>query len=125
MYSQVKMQRIRLFLIFEGAVFFTAAIFHSGLLSSAYQNLPSAIVEVLLTAAMAGAFGISLTRPRQTRLASISVHVGALLLTLVGIIIIAMGIGPRTAPDVIYHMIMLLVLARGLALSRKPLLEMM
>jgi hypothetical protein len=41
----------------------------------------------------------------------------ALVGTLVGLFTIAIGVGPRTAPDVTYHVIILVVLAWGLVVT--------
>jgi hypothetical protein len=43
----------------------------------------------------------------------------ALLGTLVGILTIAIGVGPRTAPDVIYHAGIVAVLAYGIVVARR------
>jgi hypothetical protein len=42
-----------------------------------------------------------------------------LLGTLVGLFTIAIGIGPRTAPDVIYHLVMVIVLVLGLRAAKR------
>jgi len=41
----------------------------------------------------------------------------ALLGTLVGLFTIIIGVGPRTVPDVVYHIAVLIVLAAGLRVA--------
>jgi hypothetical protein len=43
----------------------------------------------------------------------------ALLGTLVGAFTIAIGIGPRTGPDIVYHVGLLIVLGWGLAVTAR------
>jgi hypothetical protein len=46
------------------------------------------------------------------------VQLVALLGTMVGIFTIIVGVGPRTVPDVIYHISIAVVLAMGIAVAR-------
>jgi hypothetical protein len=39
--------------------------------------------------------------------------------TLIGLFTVAVGVGPRTTPDIIYHIVILLVLVSGLCLAMK------
>jgi hypothetical protein len=48
------------------------------------------------------------------RLESLTAQVFALLGTLVGIIMVIIGIGPQTLPDAIYHIAMLIVVVLGI-----------
>jgi hypothetical protein len=41
----------------------------------------------------------------------------ALLGTLVGAFTIAIGVGPRTVPDIVYHVVLLIVLGWGLTVT--------
>jgi len=44
-----------------------------------------------------------------------------LLGTLVGIFTIAIGVGPRTVPDIVYHVTIVIVLVSGLVVAaRRP-----
>jgi hypothetical protein len=56
-------------------------------------------------------------RPAHTRRAGLAAQGFALLGTLVGLFTIAVGVGPRTAPDVAYHLAIVAVLAWGLAVA--------
>jgi hypothetical protein len=47
----------------------------------------------------------------------------ALFWTLVGIVTIAVGIGPRTAPDIVYHIGIVGVLVWGLVAARRARLQ--
>lgn len=54
---------------------------------------------------------------RFTRGIGIGVQAFALLGTLVGIFTIIIGIGPRTTPDIAYHVIIVMVLVSGLIVA--------
>ena len=43
----------------------------------------------------------------------------ALFGTLVGIFTIAIGVGPRTGPDIVYHIIIVIVLVSGLIVTAR------
>jgi len=66
---------------------------------------------------------VSLSAPRnespcsraQRRLLGLAAQAFALLGTLIGVFTIAVGVGPRTTPNIAYHLAMLVVLAWGLA----------
>ena len=56
-------------------------------------------------------------RPGSTRGAGLAAQAFALLGTLVGLFTIAIGVGPRTAPDIVYHIGIVVVLAAGLVVA--------
>ena len=60
---------------------------------------------------------LSWLRPTWTREAGIAAQGFALLGTLVGIFTIIVGVGPRTAPDVVYHLGIVAVLVWGLLVA--------
>lgn len=63
----------------------------------------------------------SLFRPRAARVIGPAVQGFALLGTLVGLITIAIGVGPQTAPDLAFHAGIVVVLVAGLiAAFSKP-----
>ena len=65
--------------------------------------------------------GAALTwlRPMWARAAGLSAQGFALLLTLVGITTIALGVGPQTPLDLVYHIAIVAVLIWGLAVTRR------
>src|SRR5437867_1048915 len=58
-------------------------------------------------------------RPRSTHGIGLAVQGFALLGTLVGIFTIAIGVGPRTAPDIAFHIGIVVVLVSGLIVAAR------
>src|SRR5438105_15124038 len=75
---------------------------------------PRVIGAVLLIA-----LALTWALPAWTRRVGIVAQAFALLGTLVGAFTIAIGVGPRTVPDVVYHAAILLALAWGLAVAAR------
>ena len=67
-------------------------------------------------------FALTWARPGSTRQIGVAAQGFALFGTLVGIFTIALGVGPRTAPDIVYHIVIVAVLVSGLvgAVRAKP-----
>jgi hypothetical protein len=110
-------QAIRLFLFFEGAAFVVAALTHFGVLIHGYEHQKAGSAESVIGIVLLVGFALSWIRPRSTRSIGIGVQAFALFGTLVGIFTIAVGVGPRTAPDIAYHVVIVTVLVSGLVLA--------
>jgi hypothetical protein len=106
--------RVRLFLLFEAAVFAVAALVHAGVLATGYEHREARIAESLLAVVLFMGFLLSMLRPTRTRVAGIASQGIALMGTLVGIFTIIVGVGPRTIPDIVYHLAIIAVLSWGL-----------
>jgi hypothetical protein len=94
---------IRWWLSVEAAAFGAAALVHAGVLVHRYEHTKAATAEsviglVLLMALFAGAVA-----PRSSRAMALAALSFALLGTLVGIVTIVIGIGPRSAFDIALH----------------------
>ena len=64
---------------------------------------------------------LSRARPDWTRGAAIAAQALALLGVAVGLFTIVVGVGPRTVPDIVYHLAIAAVLAWGLITAiRRP-----
>ena len=110
----------RLFLLLEAATFLVAAAIHAGALADGHTHHDAAIAESLIAIVLIAALGLGWTRhPWPLRFAVIA-QAFALAGVLVGLFTIAIGVGPRTVPDVAYHVAILGVLAAGLAVCRPP-----
>lgn len=107
------MQRIRVFLVFEAATFLVAALFHFGVLVAGYRHQEAGIAESVIAVVLLLGLAVSLLRPTWTREAGIAAQGFALLGTLVGLFTIAVGVGPRTVPDIVYHVGIVAVLIWG------------
>lgn len=109
--------RIRVFLLAEAAAFVVAALAHFGVLVDGYEHPQARVAESVLALALLVGWAASRARPARTREAGIVAQSFALFGTLVGLLTIAVGVGPRTAPDVVYHVVMVAVLVWGLAVA--------
>jgi hypothetical protein len=109
------MDTIRRFLILEAAAFFVAALIHSGYLVPGYEHRAARIAESVLGLVLVAGLVASLLRPALIRAAGLAAQGFALLGTLVGILTIIVGVGPRSTADVVYHLAMVGVLVWGLA----------
>jgi hypothetical protein len=113
------MGTIRLFLIVEAAAFFVAALIHAGYLVPGYQHHAARTAESVLGLVLVAGLATSLLRPTLTPAAGLVAQGVGLLGTLVGIFTIIVGVGPRSAPDVVYHLAMVAVLVWGLAVAAR------
>lgn len=105
----------RTLLLFEAATFLAAAAVHAGVLVEAHRHNEAAIAETVIAVVLIVAVALNWTpEPWPLRFA-LSAQGFALAGTLVGLFTIAVGVGPRTLPDVAYHLGILVVLIAGLA----------
>ena len=112
------MREVRFIMMLEAMTFFAAAAIHAGLLVDGYQHREARIAESVIGAVLlAGAVAASINQ-RWTRPAGLIAQGFALVGTLVGITTIAIGIGPRTFTDIIYHILIVFVLVYGLVAAR-------
>ncbi len=112
-------QTIRLFLFVEAAAFIVAALVHMGFFISGYEHRHARVAESVIGGVLFGGLLLSLFMSDWTRNIGIVVQLAALLGTMIGIFMIIVGIGPRTVPDVIYHVAITVVLAVGVVVARR------
>jgi hypothetical protein len=110
---------LRSLMLLEAVTFLAAAAIHAGFLVGGYEHREARIAEtviavVLLGGAIAASFG-----PVWARRAGLIAQGFALVGTTVGIFTIAIGVGPRTLADVLYHIIIVCVLIYGLLLAAR------
>lgn len=110
---------IRLFLLVEAITFLLAAQVHAGRLLAGYAHREARIAETVIAIVLLGGLALSWIRPRWTRAAGLAVQTFALLGTLVGIFTIVVGVGPRTAADIVYHAAIVLLLVWGLVVTAR------
>jgi hypothetical protein len=109
----------RLFLLVQAATFATAALIHFGYLLEGYRDEGAAIPESIIAAVLLVGLALTWAPTPWARRAAIGAQVFALLGTLVGTTLIAIGVGPRTALDIALHTAMLVELITGLAIAIK------
>lgn len=105
---------IKLFLAFEAVAFLAAAVVHSGALIGGFEHRKACIAESVIGAVLLAGLAASLFRPRATRVIGLCVQAFALLGTLIGLFTIAIGVGPRTVPDLVFHAGIVVALVTGL-----------
>lgn len=113
------MRAVRIFVLVEGAAFAAAASVHLGLLAHGYEHQAAGTAETVIAAVLLVGFGLTWAWPRATRGIGIGAQAFALFGTLVGIFTIAVGIGPRTPPDIGYHVGIVIVLVWGLVVAAR------
>jgi len=105
---------IRIFLLLETLSFLGAALIHFGILTTGFEHAKAGTAESVIGAVLACGFLIGLLRPPWIRTVGMAAQGFALLGTMVGLFTIAIGVGPRTAPDLVFHSMIVVVLAWGL-----------
>lgn len=113
------MTRTRSFLLAEAASFAAAALVHFGVLFHGYEHGKAGTAESVIASVLLIGLALAWIRPASTRAAGLAVQAFALLGTLVGIFTIAVGVGPRTVPDVAYHAGIVAVLVWGLVAAAR------
>jgi hypothetical protein len=110
---------IRLFLLIEGVCFLAAGLIHRGVFITGYAHQQASIAETTIAVVLLLSLGLTWIWPGQTRLIGLVAQAFALLGTLVGVFTIAIGVGPRTASDIVYHITILAVLTWGLVVAAR------
>jgi hypothetical protein len=110
---------VRLFLLIEGASFLAAGLVHRGVFITGYAHQQASIAETAIAIVLLVAFSLTWIWPTHTRPIGLVAQTFALLGTLVGVFTIAIGVGPRTAPDIVYHLTILAVLTWGLFVAAR------
>jgi len=103
-----------MFLALEAAVFGCAALVHAGALIRGYEHVRAEIAEGVIAAVLIAGLAASLFAPGTSRPIGLAAQAFALVGTLVGLFTIAIGIGPRTAFDLVLHTTMIALLVTGL-----------
>jgi hypothetical protein len=111
------MQTIRLFMLLEAASFVAASLIHSGVLITGFEHPEARIAEGVIAAVLIVDLILSFIRQAWTRRAGLATQGFALVGTLVGLFTIAIGVGRRTAPDLVYHAAILAVIVWGLVFT--------
>jgi hypothetical protein len=110
-------QVIRLFVLLEGIAFIAASLTHFGILADGYRHRQAGTAESVIGIVLLAGWASTLILPSWTRRIGLGVQAFALLGTLVGIFTIAVGVGPRTLPDLVYHACIVIVLLSGLTVA--------
>lgn len=113
------MKTIRFFILLEALAFIAAALTHFGILAHGYRHRQAANAESVIGIVLFAGWVLTLIRPAWTIPIGVAVQAFALFGTLVGIFTIAVGVGPRTIPDLVYHASIVVVLLSGLIVATR------
>src|SRR5690606_13005303 len=108
------MRTIRTFLLCEAIIFFLAAFVRLGALHTGYVHQKAGTAESVIGTVLLLGWLATWVSPSATRSAGLWAQGFALLGTLVGVFTIIIGVGPRTTPDILFHIILLILLMTGL-----------
>lgn len=106
--------RLRGLLAFQAVTYLIASLIHAGVVLDGYEHREASIAESLIAVVLFAGLLVGLARPALTRDAALGAQGFALALTCVGLFTIAVGVGPRTVPDVVYHLCIVAILIWGL-----------
>lgn len=106
-------------LLLQGASFIAASLVHRGILVHGYEHGRAAIAETVIGTVLLAATALAWLLPARARAIGLGAQGFALLGTMVGLFTIAVGIGPRTVPDLAYHGSILALLVTGLVLAAR------
>jgi hypothetical protein len=112
--------RVRLFLFIEGMSFTAASLVHAGRLVKGYEHPRARIAEAIIALVLVAGLAWIWIRPSSTRPAGLVAQGFALAGTLVGVFTSIVGVGPRTLPDIVYHLVVVLLLVLGLKVTASP-----
>ena len=96
-----------------------ASLIHSGVLMHGYEHLWAGRAEGVIGTALLIGYVLTWILPGRTRGIGIAVQAFALLGTSIGIYTIAIGIGPRTIPDITFHIAIVIALISGLVVTAR------
>lgn len=104
---------VRTFLLLAAILFGLAALLHGGVLARGYEHpearTAESVIALVLIAGLAATFGW----PSSSRAIGLGAQGFALLGTCVGLLMIIIGVGPRTALDLLIHTVMIVLLVTG------------
>ncbi|WP_374073946.1 hypothetical protein [Bdellovibrio bacteriovorus] len=115
----MKSNLIRSFLTLETFIFYLAALFHFGILTSGYEHQKAGTAETVIGSVLLLGLILSFVKREWIYKTAMATQGFALLGVFVGIVMITIGIGPRTMPDVLIHMMMVIVLLLGLVTTHR------
>jgi hypothetical protein len=109
--------KIQFFLLVEAVSLAIASLIHSGGLIQGYEHPQARIAEGVIATVLGVALLLTWVRPTALRQIGVAAQGFALLGTLVGVFTIVIGVGPRTPPDIVYHIALVLLLLWGLRVA--------
>ena len=110
----------RLMLV-EAIAFLIASTVHSGALIDVSVDSSANIAEGIIGLVLLAGAIVTTVRPGWTRVVGVIAQGFGLLGSLVGLFLATRGLGPHTGPDLVFHVVIVAMLAIGVvAASRAP-----
>jgi len=91
--------RLRAVLVAEIVLFSLASLIHRGILARGFEHTKAAIAEGIIALVLAIGLAITVYSPNEGRAAAVWTQGFALLGVCVGVVMIMIGVGPRTGLD--------------------------
>ena len=104
---------VRGFLTLEAAIFAIAVLIHTGVLMRGFEHTKAGVAESVIGLVLLAGLAATVVAPAASRTFGLTAQGFAFAGTLVGLFTIAIGVGPRTAFDLIIHTIMIALLVTG------------
>lgn len=116
-----RLTTIRWFIVVAALSLLLASLIHFGYLISGYEDEGAAVPEAVIGGVMLVGLGLSWSPQPWGRRAAVGALAFGLAGSLLGLVLVAIGIGPRTVPDVVYHVLLVTTLILGLTMAlRRP-----
>ena len=109
----------RAFLLVQIAIFVVLVLIHFGLLIGGYRHQSAGVTELLIIGVLLFGLLLTWTSPPWNRRGAVGAQSVGTFGVLLGLLTIALGIGPRTLLDISLDFALLLTLIAGLASQRK------
>lgn len=110
-------QAARAWMLTEALTLGIASMVHAGRIVPGFAHAQARTAEAVIAAVLVLASAATWWRPLAARRSAILGQGFALAGTLVGLLTIALGVGPRTVPDIAYHAVLLVLLLTGLTVA--------
>ncbi|MPZ53910.1 MAG: hypothetical protein GEU79_14455 [Acidimicrobiia bacterium] len=107
----------RVFLVVTALSLFVASLIHFGYLVEGYDDRGAATPEAVIGAVMVVGLVLSWVRPAWGRQALVGALAFGLAGSTLGLVLVFVGVGPQTTPDIIYHVSLVVALVIGLYLA--------
>ncbi|MGH3649765.1 MAG: hypothetical protein ACRDU9_03575 [Acidimicrobiia bacterium] len=111
------MRTIRWFIVVAALSLLVASLIHFGYLISGYEDEGAAVPEAVIGSVMLLGLALSWSPEPWGRRAAVGALAFGLAGSLLGLVLVLIGIGPRTVPDVVYHVLLVATLVVGLTLA--------
>lgn len=105
---------VRSFLAAEAALFGLAALMHAGIFMHGHEHTKASTAESVIAIVLAAGLAATTIWLASSRAIGLWAQGFALVGTMVGLFTIAIGVGPRTAVDLVLHAVMIALLVSGL-----------